>query len=87
MAHTQRARVTVTVEDAKGQPVDDALVRFTPSEGRVATDTSHTRGGVVMGTFAAATGSDGPRTAFVIVTVEDVDITVFIDIVPAVFGR
>jgi hypothetical protein len=87
MAHTQRPRVTVTVEDAAGQPVEGVQVRFTASEGNVTTDTSHTRNGVVTGTFAAATGSDSPRTAFVIVTVEDVDITVFIDIVPAVFGR
>jgi hypothetical protein len=51
------------------------------------TGTSRTRGGSVTGTFTVATGSDNPRTAFVIVTVEDVEVTVFIDIVPAVVGR
>jgi hypothetical protein len=75
------------VEDAAGQPTDDVLVRFVPSEGTLTTETSRTRGGTVTGTFAVATGSDSPRTAFVIVTVEDVEVTVFIDIVPAVVGR
>ena len=87
MAHTQQPPVVVTVEDATGQLVDDVLVRFVPSEGAIVTETSHTRGGTVTGTFAAAAGSDSPRTAFVIVTVENVEVTVFIDIVPAVFGR
>jgi hypothetical protein len=87
MPHTQHPRVTVTVENAVGQPVDDVLVGFTPSEGRLITDTSRTRGGVVTGTFTAASGSDNPRTAFIIVTVEDIKVTLFIDIVPAVFGR
>jgi hypothetical protein len=87
MAHTQRPSLTVRVEDASGQPTDDVLVRFVPSEGTITTGTSHTRGGTVSGTFTAATGSDSPRTAFVIVAVEDVEVTVFIDIVPAVFGR
>jgi hypothetical protein len=41
----------------------------------------------VTATFIPATGSDNPRRAFIVVTVEDLDITVFIDIVPAVFGR
>ena len=87
MSHTQHPQVTVTVHDASNQPVDDVFVGFTPSEGSITTGTSRTRGGTVTGTFRAATGSDSPRTAFVVVTVEDVDITVFIDIVPAVFGR
>jgi hypothetical protein len=77
----------VTVEDAAGQPTDDVLVGFVPSEGTVTTGASRTRGGTVTGTFTVATGSDSPRTAFVIVTVEDVEVTVFIDIVPAVVGR
>jgi hypothetical protein len=87
MSHTQRPSLTVKVENAAGQPTDEVLVRFVPSEGTVTTGTSHTRGGTVSGTFTAATGSDSPRTAFVIVAVEDVEVTVFIDIVPAVFGR
>jgi hypothetical protein len=87
IAHTQRPSLTVTVEDAAGQPTDDVLVRFAPSEGTMTTGTSRTRGGSVTGTFTVATGSDNPRTAFVIVTVEDVEVTVFIDIVPAVVGR
>jgi hypothetical protein len=41
----------------------------------------------VVGTFAAAPGSDSPRTAFLVAAIEDVEVTVFIDIVPAVFGR
>jgi hypothetical protein len=87
MSHTQRPSFTVMVENATGQPTDDVLVRFAPSEGTMQTGTSRTRGGTVTGTFAVATGSDSPRTAFVVVTVEDVEVTVFIDIVPAVFGR
>jgi hypothetical protein len=87
MSHIQRPQITVTVVDAAGQPVDDVLVSFVPSEGEVTTGTSHTRGGEVTGTFTAATGSDQPRNAFVIVTVENVEATVFIDIVPTVFGR
>jgi hypothetical protein len=87
VTHTQRPSLTVTVEDASGQPADDVLVRFAPSEGTITTGTSHTRGGTVTGLYTVATGSDNPRTAFVIVTVEDVEVTVFIDIVPAVFGR
>ncbi len=87
MAHSQRAQVTVAVEDATGQPVDDVFVHFSPSEGRMVTGSSRTRGGRVSGAYTAPTGSDSPRTAFVIVTVEDVEVTVFIDIVPAVYGR
>jgi hypothetical protein len=41
----------------------------------------------VTGIYTVTTGSDNPRSAFVVVTVEDVEVTVFIDIVPAVFGR
>ena len=87
MPHTQQPQLTVTVEDATGQPVDEVLVNFVPSAGQITTATSRTRGGVVTGTYRAPMGSDSPRTTFVIVTVEDVEITVFIDIVPAVFGR
>jgi hypothetical protein len=87
MSHSQQQQVQVRVEDAVGQPVDGVLVHFLPSEGTVTTGSSLTRGGVVTGTFAVAAGSDNPRSAFIIVTVEDVDVTVFVDIVPAVFGR
>ena len=87
MAHTQRPQVTVAVENAAGQPVEDVLVTFTPSEGTFTTSSSQTRGGTVVGTFTAAPGSDSPRTAFLVAAVEDVEVTVFIDIVPAVFGR
>ena len=45
MAHSQRSQLSVTVENAAGQPVDDVLVQFRPSEGTVTTGTSHTRGG------------------------------------------
>jgi hypothetical protein len=87
MAHHQPSPVTVTVEDAAGQPVDDVLVRFTPSQGQVAMASNLTRNGVVSGTYTAPTGIDVSHSAFVIVRVEDVEVTVFIDIVPAVFGR
>jgi hypothetical protein len=40
-----------------------------------------------VGTFVAAPSSDSPRTAFLVAAVEDVEVTVFIDIVPAVYGR
>jgi hypothetical protein len=87
MTNNLYRQLTVAVDDAAGQPVDDVLVTFAPSEGTVTTGSSQTRGGTVVGTFRAAPGSDSPRTAFVVVTVEDVEVTVFIDIVPAVFGR
>jgi hypothetical protein len=87
MVHTQRPQLTVAVENAAGQPVEDVLVTFTPSEGTFTTGSSRTRGGTVVGTFVAAPGSDSPRTAFLVATVENVEVTVFIDIVPAVFGR
>ena len=87
MSHIQRPQLTVAVENAAGQPVDDVLVTFTPSEGTFTTDSSRTRGGNVVGTFAAAAGSDSPRTAFLVATVEDVEVTIFIDMVPAVVGR
>jgi hypothetical protein len=32
-------------------------------------------------------GSDNPRTAFLVAAVENVEVTVFIDIVPVVFQR
>lgn len=87
MAHSQQQPLTVAVEDAAGRPVDAVLVTFTPSEGTVVTATSRTRGGTVTGTYTPGAGGDRPRTAFVTITVEDLDLTVFIDIVPAVFGR
>ena len=87
MAHTQRPQITVAVDNAAGQPVDDVLVTFIPSEGAFTTASSRTRGGAVVGIFTAASGSDSPRTAFLVATVEDVEVTIFIDIVPAVVGR
>jgi hypothetical protein len=87
MANIQRPQITVAVENAAGQPMEDVLVTFTPSEGTFTTSSSQTRGGTVVGTFVAAPGSDSPRTAFLVAAVEDVEVTVFIDIVPAVFGR
>lgn len=87
MSHAQRPHVQVRVENASGQPVDGVLVHFRPSEGTVTTGSSLTHGGVVIGTFTTAAGSDHPRSVFIIVAVEDVEITVFVDIVPAVFGR
>jgi hypothetical protein len=87
MAYMQRPQITVAVADAAGQPVDDVLVTFTPSEGAFTTASSRTRGGTVVGTFTAAASSDSPRTAFLVATVEDVEVTIFIDIVPAVFQR
>ena len=87
MANTQRPQITVAVENATGQPVEDVLVTFTLSEGTFTTSSSRTRGGTVVGTFTAAEGSDSPRTANLVVTVEDVNVTIFIDIVPAVFSR
>ena len=86
-AHSQPAEITVSVENAAGQPVDDVLVQFLPSEGRIDAGSSQTRGGVITGTFRVGTGSDSPRTAFIMVIVENVDITVFVDIVPSVYGR
>jgi hypothetical protein len=87
LSHSQRQPIQVTVENEAGQLVDGVAVRFRASEGNVTTDSHETRGGTVTGTFAAAPGSDQPRTVFVVVTVENVKVTVFIDIVPAVFGR
>ena len=87
LAHLQRQPIQVTVETAEGAPADGVQVQFRASEGQVTATTTTTRNGMVTGTFAAATGSDQPRTAYIVVTVENVDVTVFIDIVPAVFGR
>jgi len=87
MAYIQRPQLTVAVENAAGQPMEDVLVTFTLSEGAFTTGSSRTRGGTVVGTYVAASGSDSPRTAFLVATVEDVEVTIFIDIVPAVFGR
>jgi hypothetical protein len=87
MAYMQRPQITVAVANAAGQPVEDVLVTFTLSEGAFTTASSRTRGGTVVGTFTAAAGSDHPRTAYLVATVEDVAVTIFIDIVPAVFQR
>ena len=87
MAHSQRRDIEVYVETADGQPADGVAVRFRPSEGVVEPKHSATSGGLVTGQFAVSPGGDQPRTATIVVSVENIDITVFIDIVPAVFGR
>ena len=87
IAYMQRPQITVAVANAAGQPVEDVLVTFTPSEGAFTTASSRTRGGTVVGTFTAGAGSDSPRTAYLVATVEDVAVTIFIDITPAVFQR
>ena len=87
IAYMQRPQITVAVANAAGQPVEDVLVTFTPSEGAFTTASSRTRGGTVVGTFTAGVGSDSPRTAYLVATVEDVAVTIFIDITPAVFQR
>ena len=87
MAHSQRRAIDVYVETADGQPADGVAVRFRPSEGVVEPDRPTTHDGRATGLFAAPPGGDQPRTATVVVSVENLDITVFIDIVPAVFGR
>ncbi|MDH3603716.1 MAG: hypothetical protein OEU26_29245, partial [Candidatus Tectomicrobia bacterium] len=87
LSHSKRQPIEVTIENEAGQPIDGVTVQFRASEGNVATDTHETRRGTVTGTFAVAAGSDQPRTVFVVVMVENVKVTVFIDIVPAVFGR
>ena len=88
MQHTERPRLTVAVEDASGQPVDDVRVDFTVSEGVVTPDgSSRTQDGRVTGTFTPAVGGDDPRRAFVVVSAAGHEVTVFIDIVPAVYGR
>ena len=88
MRHTERPRLTVAVEDASGQPVDDVRVDFTVSEGVVTPDgSSRTQDGRVTGTFTPAFGGDDPRRAFVVVSAAGHEVTVFIDIVPAVYGR
>ena len=87
MPHSQRRAIDVYVETPDGEPADGVAVRFRPSEGVVEPDHPETRSGRATGLFAAPPGSDQPRTATVVVSVENLDITVFIDIVPAVFGR
>lgn len=87
MSHNQNAKVTVTVEDDSGQPIDDVLVSYSASEGQMTSEPSYTQDGMVTATYTVAASNDAPRTAVVIVSVEDVQVTVFIDIVPAVFGR
>ena len=86
--HTERPRLLVSVEDASGQPIDDVQVDFTVSEGVLTPDgSSRTRNGQVTATFAPASGADNPRRAFVVVAAGGLDVTVFIDIVPAIHGR
>jgi hypothetical protein len=88
MRHTERLRLTVAVEDASGQPVDDVQVDFTVSEGALTPDgSSRTQDGRVTRTFIPAFGGDNPRRAFVVVSAAGHEVTVFIDIVPAVYGR
>lgn len=87
MAHSQRRAIEVYVETPDGVPADGVAVRFRSSEGKVTQDQNETRDGLAAGEFEVSPGSDQPRTAFIVVSVENVDITVFIDIVPAVFGR
>lgn len=88
MRHTERPRLTVAVEDALGQPVDDVQVDFTASEGALTPDgSSRTQDGRVTGTFTPAYGGDNPRRAFVVVSAAGREVTIFIDIVPAVYGR
>jgi hypothetical protein len=88
MAYAQRRVIEVDVETSDGQPTDGVAVRFQPSEGVVVTQEHRkTRGGLATAQFEASPGGDQPHTATIVVSVENVDITVFIDIVPAVFGR
>ena len=89
LAHSQRQVIRVAVKNAQGKPAEGVEVQFRASEGTVTPKpgSSKTRDGIVQGMFAAAIGGDEPRTAYVIVTVENIEVTVFIDIVPAVFGR
>lgn len=87
MAHSQRRAIEVYVETPDGKPADGVAVRFRPSEGVVAQDHPETRDGLATGQFEVSPGGDQPRTATIVVSVENVDITVFIDIVPAVYGR
>ena len=88
MRHTERPRLIVSVEDASGRPVDDVKVDFTVSEGVLTSEGSgRTQGGRVTATFTPAVGADNPRRAFVVVAAGGVDVTVFIDIVPAIHGR
>ena len=88
MRHTERPRLVVSVEDASGRPVDGVRVDFTASEGDLVVDGSgRTRNGRVTATFTPASGADNPRRAFVVVAAGGADVTVFIDIVPAIHGR
>jgi hypothetical protein len=87
MPSSQRRAIDVYVETSDGQPADGVVVRFRPSEGTVAQERPETRSGHTTGLFTVSPGSDQPRTATIVVSVENLDITVFIDIVPAIFGR
>lgn len=87
LAHYLSASLTVTVEDAAGKPADDVLVRFTHAQGEVKTASDLTQNGKVVATYLPPPGSDAFHSDFVIVSVEDVKVPVFIDIVPAVYGR
>lgn len=87
MAHSQRRAIEVYVETPDGKPADGVAVRFQPSEGVVSPDHPETRDGLATGQFEVSPGGDQPRMATIVVSIENIDITVFIDIVPAVFGR
>ncbi len=87
MAHAQRRNIEVYVETPDGKPAAGVAVRFRPSEGVVEQNHSETRKGWATAQFEVSPGGDQPRTATIVVSVENVDITVFIDIVPAIFGR
>lgn len=87
LAHYRSASLTVTVEDAAGKPVDDVLVRFTHAQGEMKTASNLTQDGKVVGTYLPPPGSDAFHSDYVVVSVEDVEVPVFIDIVPAVYGR
>lgn len=75
------------METPGGKPADGVAVRFQPSEGVVTQAHPESRDGLVTGHFEVSPGGDQPRAATIVVSVENIDITVFIDIVPAVFGR
>jgi hypothetical protein len=87
MAHSQSLAIEVYVETSDGKPADGVAVRFQPSEGIVKQKHPETRNGRTTGQFTVSPGSDQPRTATIVISVENIDITEFIDIVPAVFGR
>ena len=80
MAHSQRRAIEVFVETPDGQPANGVPVRFQPSEGVVTQAHNETHNGLVAGQFEVSPGSDQPRTATILVSVENVDITVISDV-------